>query len=180
MYHNPPFTLLTSDNNNVYHCWCCSKEFTAFRYELNFRFRVIIYVRCATISDTLEHESHQHPLYYSSKYDYYSRCGGNNSLFRYDECDYGLDAKCALLLKKVMTNRYDDHPLFLSFGDMNVDSEYWCKACETKVSPKEWFYTCNNSGITLHILCVVGDFSYCKPGSHSISMNTCGIQHFYL
>ena len=47
--------------------------------------------------------------------------------FGCDECDYILDGKCALLPEKVKKNRYDDHLLFLSYGDMNVDEKYWCE-----------------------------------------------------
>lgn len=64
-----------------------------------------------------------------------------------------------------MKKRYDDHPLFLSYGDMNVDEKYWCEACEKKVEPKEGFYTCNDCGVVLHISCLFGDFSYMMPGS---------------
>ncbi|CAH8277284.1 unnamed protein product [Arabidopsis lyrata] len=163
VYNNLPFTLLTNDGE-VYQCGLCLQEFSGFRYQSSHS--VIIDVRCAAISDTLEHGSHQHSLYYySNTYKNCSRCGKKNSVFRCDECDYSLEGKCALLPEKVMNNRYDDHPLFLSFGDMNVNGEYWCEACETKVNSKEWFYTCNDCGTTLHISCVVGDFSYIKPGS---------------
>ncbi|CAL9224584.1 unnamed protein product [Arabidopsis halleri] len=170
VYNNMPFTLLTNDGE-VYQCWLCLQEFTGFRYKSGLS--IILDVRCAAISDTLEHGSHQHFLYYfSTTYKNCSRCGKKNSVFRCDECDYSLEGKCALLPEKVMNNRYDDHLLFLSFGDINVDGEYWWEACETKVNSKEWFYTCKDCGTTLHISCVVGDFSYIKPGSHSTFTNT--------
>ena len=88
------------------------------------------------------------------------RRDGMSLVFTRDECDdYVLDGKCAILPKKVMDNRYDD-PLFLSYGDMIMDEKYWCEACETKVDPKEGFYTCNDCGVVLHISCLFGDFSY--------------------
>ncbi|CAN6869408.1 unnamed protein product [Brassica oleracea] len=62
----------------------------------------------------------------------------------------------------VMKNRYDDHPLFWSY--MNVDEKYWCEACETKLDPKGGFYTCKDCGVILHISCVFRDFSYIMPG----------------
>jgi len=167
VYRNLPFTLLTS-GNEIFQCWLCLQEFNGFMYQSG---HYVIDVRCAAISDTLEYKSHQHSLYYySTTYTHCSRCGKKDSVFRCDECDYGLGGKCAILPGKVMNNRYDDHPLFLSFDEMNVDGEYWCEACETKVNSKEWFYTCNDCGTTLHISCVVGDFSYIKHGSHL--MNT--------
>ncbi|EOA17865.1 hypothetical protein CARUB_v10006270mg [Capsella rubella] len=165
VYNNLPFTLLISDGE-VYQCWLCSQDFTGFRYKSGLSMNID--VRCAAISDTLEHGSHQHSLYYSSNLSKRcNRCEMMKPVYRCDECDYGLENQCALLPNKVMRIRYDDHPLILSFGDTNVASEYWCEACETKVNPKEWFYTCNDCGTTLHISCVVGDFSYIKPGSRS-------------
>ncbi|CAH8262766.1 unnamed protein product [Arabidopsis lyrata] len=85
--------------------------------------------------------------------------------FSCDECDYSLDFKCALIPLKVMRHRYDDHPLYLSYGESCADGEYWCEACETRVNSKKWLYTCNDCGVILHISCVVGDFSHVMPGS---------------
>ena len=119
-------------------------------------------VRCYSVSDSSEHEIHPHPLYFSTNVDRCcSKCGKKGwYVFTRDECDdYVLDGKCAILPKKVMDNRYDD-PLFLSYGDMIMDEKYWCEACETKVDPKEGFYTCNDCGVVLHISCLFGDFSY--------------------
>ena len=139
-------------------------------------------VRCASISDSLEHESHPHPLYCSSSYTNgkpCSRCGARYGLFRCDECDYILDGKCALLPEKVMKKRYDDHPL-LSYGDMNVDEKYWCEACETKLDPKRGFYTCNDCEVVLHISCLFGDFSYIMPGSSVNIAHNYEDQHAYI
>ncbi|KAL0844302.1 hypothetical protein Bca101_017548 [Brassica carinata] len=158
---NLPFTLHT-DSHSTFRCAFCRQHSTGFRYESGLY--VAMDVRCASISDSIDHESHPHPLYYGeskSKEKCCSRCEiVRMFLFSCDECDYVLDAKCAVLPKKVMINRYDDHPLFLSYEDVNVDEKYWCEACETKVDPKRGFYTCNDCGVVLHISCVVGDFSY--------------------
>ncbi|XP_018433270.1 uncharacterized protein LOC108805816 [Raphanus sativus] len=163
--NNLPFTLHT-DPHFKFMCWFCRQDSTGFRYESGSS--VKIDVRCASISDSIEHESHPHPLYYSSSGKWCSRCGKGiiNCFFICDECEgYMLDGKCALLPEKVMKSRYDDHPLFLSYGDMNADETYWCESCETKVYPKRGFYTCNDCGVVLHISCVFGDFSYIMPGS---------------
>lgn len=139
-------------------------------------------VRCASISDSLEHESHPHPLYCSSSYTNGKPCsrrGARYGLFRCDECDYILDGKCALLPEKVMKKRYDDHTL-LSYGDMNVDEKYWCEACETKLDPKRGFYTCNDCEVILHISCLFGDFSYIMPGSSVNIAHNYEDQHAYI
>ncbi|KAF8079727.1 hypothetical protein N665_1004s0011 [Sinapis alba] len=164
--NNLPFILHT-DSHIKFKCQLCDQYSTGFRYESGPY--VNIDVRCASISDSIEHESHPHPLYYYSTSNdrRCSRCEKQvDFVFRCDECeDYILDGKCALLPKKVMKKRYDDHPLFLSYGDMNVDEKHWCEACETKVDPKRGFYTCHDCGVVLHISCLVGDFSYVMLGS---------------
>ncbi|KAJ4888933.1 Cysteine/Histidine-rich C1 domain family protein [Raphanus sativus] len=171
--NNLPFTL-RADSHSYFRGVTCDQYSTGFRYEsVN---SVPIDVRCASISDSLDHESHPHPLYYYNwAIDYRkscSRCGKVDTIYFYcDECeDYKVDGKCAMLPKKVLRNRYDDHPLFLSYEDMNVDEKYWCEACETKVDSKRGFYTCNDCGVILHISCALGDFSYIMPGSF-ISVN---------
>ncbi|WZZ69985.1 hypothetical protein YC2023_081355 [Brassica napus] len=134
MCNNLLFTLRT-DMNFEYQCGLCNQFFTGFKYE--FGPYVTIDVRCALISDSLDHESHPHRLYYSTlNYRRCSRCEDKtHHIFSCDECDeYKLDGKCAMLPNKVMKNRYDDHPLFWSY--MNVDEKYWCEACETKLDPK--------------------------------------------
>ncbi|KAL0709725.1 hypothetical protein Bca4012_016703 [Brassica carinata] len=164
--NNLPFTLHT-DSHFIYQCTLCRQYSTGFRYKSGPN--VTIDVQCALILDSVQHESHPHPLYDYSYGDedikYCSRCDtGDIIVFRCDECeDYILDGKCAILPKNVMKNRYDDHPLFLSYGDMNVDETYWCEACETKVDSKRGFYACNDCGVVLHISCVFGDFSYVMP-----------------
>ncbi|KAJ4868838.1 Cysteine/Histidine-rich C1 domain family protein [Raphanus sativus] len=175
--NNLPFTLHT-DSHYKFQCWLCYQHSSGFRYESG-PF-VTIDVGCASTSDLVEHESHPHPLYYCSSYEDSKPCSrckrSNDRLFSCDECEYDLDGKCAILPEKVMKNRYDDHPLLLSYGDMDVDDEkYWCESCETKVDPKEGFYACNDCGVVLHISCVLGDFSYIMPGSFvSVDFTTPG------
>ncbi|CAN7025865.1 unnamed protein product [Brassica oleracea var. botrytis] len=162
--HSQPFTLHTSSGTKTSRCALCERKFTGFMYKS--ASHKILDVRCGSISEPFEHDSHPHPLYYSEKtYKHCSAHGGGMKIgmLSCDECDYSLDFRCALLPKMVVNHRYDDHPLFLSYGDSYVWGEYWCEACETKVNPKKWYYTCNECGVVLHISCVVGDFSYITP-----------------
>uniref|UniRef100_M4DKH7 Zinc finger PHD-type domain-containing protein n=1 Tax=Brassica campestris TaxID=3711 RepID=M4DKH7_BRACM len=162
---NQPLTLETVSRAAT--CSLCDKRCSGFRYESYNSFKVItLDVQCGSISEPFVHESHPHPLYYVSVSDSWGL--KNRSKLSCDECDFSLEIKDALLPKKVMRNRYDDHPLFLSYGESNVNGEYWCEACEAKLHPKEWFYTCNDCGITLHVPCVVGDFSYIKHGTAAL------------
>ncbi|KAG7584418.1 Zinc finger PHD-type [Arabidopsis suecica] len=164
---NQAFTLETNFEGGEFKCHLCNQRFTGFRY-MPLTGVKCLDVRCGSISEPFPHGSHQHPLYYSNDMSKScTACGEriNRGRLSCDECDFNLDFKCALLPEKVMRHRYDDHPLFLSYGESSVDGEYWCEACEKKVNPKKWFYTCNDCGVTLHISCVVGDFSYAMPVS---------------
>ncbi|KAL1208344.1 Protein VACUOLELESS GAMETOPHYTES [Cardamine amara subsp. amara] len=170
--HNYPFTLQTDSLLKTSTCFICNQEFTGFRYKSN-KHRVLD-VRCGAISEPFEHRSHLHPLYYtkdveSSSCDGYDIDEFNCENFSCDECVFSLDYKRAILPQKVMRHRYDDHPLSLSYGESSVNGDYWCEACETKVNPEEWFYTCDDCGVILHISCVLGDFSYIMPGTCSKS-----------
>ncbi|KAL0694113.1 hypothetical protein Bca4012_061293 [Brassica carinata] len=163
--HNQPLQLEPSFRFYFLH-WCglCRRQFTGFSYKSG---GLTLDVRCASVTEPFEHKSHTHPLYYST--DHSKRCGAceSDGILSCDECEFSLCFKCALLPQKVTRHRYDDHPLFLSYGERSVDGEYWCEACETKVNPDKWFYTCKDCGITLHISCVIGDFSYTIPGTLS-------------
>ncbi|XP_010495934.1 PREDICTED: uncharacterized protein LOC104773079 [Camelina sativa] len=161
--HNQPLRLVPSFRFYFLH-WCsiCGQEFTGFCYESD---GLTLDVRCSSVSEPFDHKSHQHPLYLST--DQSKRCseceaGGELSC---DECVFSLCFKCAVLPQKVTRYRYDDHPLILSYGERSVDDEYWCEACEAKVNPGKWFYTCDDCGITLHISCVIGSYSYTIPGT---------------
>ncbi|CAA7036855.1 unnamed protein product [Microthlaspi erraticum] len=158
-----PLSLKT-DYEEASTCILCHNLFTGFRYQYDYL--NIIDVRCGSVLEPFVHKSHPHPLYYARNKSTCSECGKEGYWnLSCDECDFSLDFKCALLPPTVMKHRYDDHPLFLSCGESCVDGEYWCEACETKVNPKKWFYTCNDCGVILHIACIFGEFSYLLPGS---------------
>ncbi|KAL9299978.1 putative chromatin regulator PHD family [Arabidopsis thaliana] len=161
--HNQPLELSPNYGTYLLHrCSICRQLFTGFSYESK---ELRIDVRCATVTEPFEHKSHQHPLHYSTDHSKRcSECDGDGKL-SCDDCEFGLCFKCAILPQKVMRHRYDDHPLFLSYGEMGVAGKYWCEACETTVNPEKWFYTCNECGITLHISCVIDTYAYSMPGA---------------
>ncbi|ESQ50336.1 hypothetical protein EUTSA_v10002199mg [Eutrema salsugineum] len=165
--HNQRFTLHTVSYLTLVRCGLCLQRFTGFVYRSNTT-RMVLDVRCGSFSEPFVHKSHpHHALYYTKDpYKYCSECGKRARL-SCGECNFSLDFECAFLPEKVMNHRYDDHPLFLSCGESNLDGKYWCEACEAELNPNKWFYTCNDCGVVLHISCVVGDreFSYMMPGS---------------
>ena len=144
-----------------------SLEILETRFLVNTQVDVVAFCLCIVAGDI--HERHPHPLYYKFfTFSAVAKCDichiTRRHLLCCEECDFRLDFRCATLPKKVMKQRYDDHPLFLSYGENNVDGEYWCDVCEKRVDAKTWFYTCDACGVTLHVSCVVGDFSYHMPG----------------
>ncbi|ESQ50780.1 hypothetical protein EUTSA_v10022573mg [Eutrema salsugineum] len=167
--HNLPFTLRTDSLKKMSTCELCREHFSGFRYESG---TITLDVRCGTVTDSVVHDSHAHRLYYTT-------CGFLSSTscsvcnkrisasFSCDWCEFRLCYWCVVLPQKVMRHRYDDHPLFLSYGESNVDEYYWCEACETKLNPKKWFYTCKHCGVVLHISCGFGILSYVMPGTRS-------------
>ncbi|ESQ50337.1 hypothetical protein EUTSA_v10001923mg [Eutrema salsugineum] len=165
--HNQRFTLGTVSHLTLVRCGLCLQRFTGFVYRSNTT-RMVLDVRCGSFSEPFVHKSHpHHALYYTKDPSKYCSECGKRARLSCGECNFSLDFECAFLPEKVMNHRYDDHPLFLSCGESNVDGKYWCEACETEVNPNKWFYTCNDCGVVLHISCVVGDreFSYMMPGS---------------
>ncbi|XP_024014382.1 uncharacterized protein LOC112088356 [Eutrema salsugineum] len=79
------------------------------------------------------------------------------------DCDFVLDFKCATLPNPV-SYKYDVHPLTLCYdGDKDLIGSYWCEICEREMDQRIMFYTCESSGPTIHIDCVLGDFRYMKP-----------------
>ncbi|KAL9294091.1 putative histone-lysine N-methyltransferase chromatin regulator PHD family [Arabidopsis thaliana] len=173
---NIPFSLQTDDSKDSSRlrrkCSLCLQHFTGFAYNLHIAYNSrteVMDIRCGSIFEPFVHESHPHPLYYKFfTFSAVAKCDichiTRRHLLCCEECDFRLDFRCATLPKKVMKQRYDDHPLFLSYGENNVDGEYWCDVCEKRVDAKTWFYTCDACGVTLHVSCVVGDFSYHMPG----------------
>ncbi|XP_018456222.1 uncharacterized protein LOC108827344 isoform X1 [Raphanus sativus] len=75
--------------------------------------------------------------------------------------DFALDFRC-FNLPRVVKHKEDEPPLSLCYGE-DPNGKYWCDICEGETNPKDWFYTCPDSGFTLHVQCVLGDFSFLMP-----------------
>ena len=165
---NTPFTLQANDSKDSPRqrktCLLCNQNFTGFGYQS--RNGKVMDVRCGSIFEPFVHKSHPHPLFYKFCNNKCDAC--ETTTFTHmlccDECEFSLDFRCATLPRKVVKQRHDDRPLYLSYIDNNVDGGYWCDICEKKVDTNIWFYTCDAFGVTLHVSCVVGDFSYQMPG----------------
>ncbi|KAG7626802.1 putative chromatin regulator PHD family [Arabidopsis thaliana] len=126
---------------------------------------------CSSIDVPFIHGSHPHPLLYlklqHGHFKTCQSCGIDHTkvVIGCLKCNYFLDFRCATLPLTVSLPRYDDHPLTLCYGEKS-SGKYWCDICERETNPETWFYTGSESGVTLHILCVLGDIRYAKPGGN--------------
>ena len=162
-----------SDENKCSACpWLCTAGFFYKCSRELCRFK--LHVQCATISESLDHGSHEHPLELTSKPGEQRAChvcqeSGNystNGTFNCNEnCDFALCLKCATLPQKV---RYTDdkHVLTLSYGEKTSTKTHWCEECERKIDQSVGFYMCDdNCCVALHIECLLGVDLYMMPGS---------------
>ncbi|XP_024010122.1 uncharacterized protein LOC18014405 isoform X2 [Eutrema salsugineum] len=142
----------------------CGKEGCSFK----------LHVQCATVSEPLVQESHNHPLFLTSKPGEQSACSVcrearpefTNETFNCIECEFSLCFGCATLPQKVRY-KHDKHILTLSFGEETSTMMHWCEACERRINPKERFYKCDEYCCnTLHIECLIGKDLYMKSGSY--------------
>lgn len=173
VFHTKPFTLWSTPRTpqhkedfryrDVFKCNACGTKSTGFRYISDWR---VLDVRCGSRSEPVINGGHEHPLYYEKKDNNYNCNACNIEISGYmltcDTCDFDLDLRCADL-PEVVKHSCDDHPLSLCYGE-NATGKYWCDICETETDPSKWFYTCSDCGVTVHIECVLGDFSHLMPG----------------
>ena len=121
-------------------------------------------VRCATISDEFNHDSHLHSLFILSLFP--RECSAcDQMVYGSLSCvklDFFLCFKCATLPKEVF-NKNDKHPLYLRYSGYRYGN-YWCEICEKPTDPRKWFYSCDKCCSTLHIDCVLGKSPYMRPG----------------
>ncbi|CAA0382054.1 DC1 [Arabidopsis suecica] len=174
--HKHPLILITSPRNHydLIDCSACSRKSTGFRYicpeKKCVSKQVQIDVRCiSSVPEYFTHKSHKHPLFIStsSKGENKTYCVGckkigMRSYLQCTICKFALCYQCATIPTEV-SYKYDKHPLSLCYGE-KADETYWCELCEKKVNPRDWFYTCNECCITIHLHCLFGSSSYMKPG----------------
>jgi len=136
-----------------------------------FVYGVMFDLVCSSIDVPFIHGSHPHHLLYLKLQDGHFKtcqsCGIDHTkvVLGCVKCNYFLDFHCATLPLTVSLPRYDDHPLTLCYGE-KASGKYWCDICERETNTETWFYTGLESGVTLHILCVLGDIRYAKPGGN--------------
>ncbi|KAF8098170.1 hypothetical protein N665_0272s0036 [Sinapis alba] len=111
---------------------------------------------CAFVCEPFDHYSHPHPLFVTYGEDTYMRCSiCQSSVYQplnCVKCNFALCFKCATTPHEV---RYEHDEHLLSFSYKENDRN-WCEICEEYIIPKRGFYACNECGVTLHIVCLLG------------------------
>ncbi|XP_057432587.1 uncharacterized protein LOC130725367 [Lotus japonicus] len=116
-------------------------------------------VCCGSLKDTIEHESHNHPLHLE-KTGAPRICKGchlqSNHVYVCHVCeDFAIDCGCATLPNKAW-HVFGKHPLKLTcFAGTDLRGNE-CGICSEKMSLEQWFYFCDDCDFAAHTHCVVG------------------------
>uniref|UniRef100_A0A1J3F285 Phorbol-ester/DAG-type domain-containing protein n=2 Tax=Noccaea caerulescens TaxID=107243 RepID=A0A1J3F285_NOCCA len=165
-----PNTSSDDENGyNFFNCTVCKRLCSGFKYVCECC-DVEIDVRCCSIREPFIHESHRHQLFLTcSEAKLCGACNKNAStVLNCVDCEFALGFDCATLPHKVK-HKCDTHFLSVCFGE-ETSGQYWCEVCETRVDPNKRFYTCEDCSTTLHINCVIGEFTFWRPGLMSVSL----------
>ena len=162
-WHSP--CLLVLFPYGIFKCFLCKFHSSGFSYyieEIKRRFCL----RCFSLSDTLEHQGHVHSLFCDFKYKgNCSACGDTMSFgYRCKYCNFALDWSC-ISLPQTTRQKYDKHPLTLTYHDGDDTSQYYCDICEEKRDPSYWFYRCPECNFTAHPKCTLGQYPFIKRGT---------------
>ncbi|MFS7991771.1 putative chromatin regulator PHD family [Helianthus anomalus] len=147
-------------------CLVCSNYCNGFAYHCAAGncYEPIIDIWCALMPRFITHKSHPHHLF--SKFrkrldkDYCRLClsGFTNppeeTSFSCVLCNFHLHPKCALLLPETTRQRYDKHPMTLSYRPVeNHEGDYYCEVCEEEINPNGAFYHCHECAQSMHTTC---------------------------
>ncbi|XP_010443778.1 PREDICTED: uncharacterized protein LOC104726590 [Camelina sativa] len=163
VFSNLPFLLMGPGNGGckVLDCKLCDMFFTVFEYKSQERKQKDIDVHCSSLSEPFVHGGHSHPLYFDQKQNSFCKACRKFAHEKYKlwcaACDFNLCLWCASLPLKIR-HKNDEHALTLCCGE-KASGKYWCDICEAELDPSKWFYACFDCGGTLHVDCVLGDFS---------------------
>ncbi|KAG2315465.1 hypothetical protein Bca52824_018587 [Brassica carinata] len=170
-----PSPQTRNDHNG---CLVCSRKSTGFRYKCSKEKcalinRAQIDVRCILLPEYFTHKAHKHPLFISTSHKKGKIkicCQGckeicMQSYLQCSLCTFAICYQCATIANEICY-KFDKHPLTLCYGEEEVpEGVYWCEVCEKELNPTDnWFYTCNECCVTIHLQCLFGSSAYMKPG----------------
>ncbi|XVF55981.1 hypothetical protein PTKIN_Ptkin06aG0079400 [Pterospermum kingtungense] len=148
----------------IFRCYLCNLYSSGLSYSCEY-YKHCVYLRCFALFDTLKHLGHEHPLFFDSNYKgNCSACGDQISYgYRCKHCDFALDWEC-ILLPQTTGQKYDKHPLALTYHDGDDLSQCYCDICEEKRDPSYWFYCCRECNFTAYPECTLGQYPFIKRG----------------
>ncbi|XP_013664259.2 uncharacterized protein LOC106368770 [Brassica napus] len=170
--HNHTLILDPSPGGS-FSCSACFRASTGFRYTCSQEAcrGVALDVRCISVQECFIHKSHEHQLFISTFYSNKGEtlCNGCKkrcvtSHLQCAECEFALCYTCGTIPNEIHY-RFDKHPLTISYGESADEDMYWCEVCEKQLDQREWYYTCNECCVTVHLGCVFGSSYTMKPGS---------------
>jgi hypothetical protein len=160
-----PLTLSQPPSTDgLFRCDICKRYRHGFTYRCD-KCQRNIDVQCCLIPDNLEHEGHQHCLFFPAFLcDTCNACGAERGNFTCTTCKFDLCTTCATL-PLVTKCKYDTHLLKLSYMREDEFEEYYCLICEEeRDNPDHWFYYCVKCNFSGHPKCVLGVNPYINYG----------------
>ncbi|KAE8709724.1 hypothetical protein F3Y22_tig00110328pilonHSYRG00233 [Hibiscus syriacus] len=157
--------LLNLESNCIFTCDICLQQCCGFVYNCD-ECELSFCLKCATIPDTLDHPSHEHPLFWDSKYK--GRCNICGlwvyNAYRCKSCKYAVHFEC-ITLPDIVRHKCDKHFLKLCYRDKSNDPEqHFCDVCEEMRDPNDWFYHCFTCDTSVHRRCALGKYPFVKAG----------------
>ncbi|KAG2326696.1 hypothetical protein Bca52824_009424 [Brassica carinata] len=125
-------------------------------------------IRCASISEPVDYQGHEHPLYLALNPEEKPICHVCKTKCEKQLnciiCNFIICVKCTTLPYKVKY-KHDKHFLRVLWGEEICDKS-WCEVCENdmKHTNKNVMYWCDECCITVHVECLFGDHPYLKHG----------------
>ncbi|KAK7396303.1 hypothetical protein VNO78_17210 [Psophocarpus tetragonolobus] len=157
-FHAHPLTLeCKAPYDGIYRCDGCRTLSNGFVYRCDVC-QFDLDLCCGSLQERIEHESHMHPLFLrKTRVAKQCKCCHlwTKLVFECDVCeDFVIDCGCADLPSRAW-HMYDKHPLSLNYFVKEDVREYECGICNEKMSPKQWFYYCDDCDSAAHPYCVV-------------------------
>ncbi|KAA8518238.1 hypothetical protein F0562_015712 [Nyssa sinensis] len=156
------------DNFYYFKCNNCNKLCNGFSFNCAGCY-FSLDVTCASLSDTIKHEAHEHQLIHiRSPNCLCNACGEYLSglALACKICGFYISNHCAML-PHTARHRYDEHPLYLSYPPFDDHpNKFYCEICEKEIDPKLWLYRCRDCCLSFHTRCIspVEDYPNFKFG----------------
>ncbi|KAI4303307.1 hypothetical protein MLD38_038954 [Melastoma candidum] len=148
-------------------CDACRKPIVGLEYHCNIC-KFDLDLTCLSISSSLRHKIHSHPLYYFEDTKLDISCASckkkcRESVYRCVPCNYNVHSTC-LQFPKTVKHKHHQHTLTLMDSVIKEDSVLcFCESCKKRISQKQRIYYCAECKYGVHLECVAAE-DYPDPG----------------